>query len=225
MQVTPGPLNELGTRFSNYLPTLTAGLIIVLLGLVTGWLVKRAVIAFLKWVRLDRLGGPTSWRAALAKADVRDALYNVIGSITYFAVVLIFLDNALQIWGLTVLSDVVDRIIRYFPNMATVALIVGIGLLLANLVADRVEDVLQEAGIPNPQLIGSMSKAALLAVVAALALWELDFARQIVMGAFLIGFGAIGVAFALAVGIGSSQAIRRSWEELFESRRNNKQGQ
>jgi hypothetical protein len=70
-----------------------------------------------------------------------------------------------------------------------------------------------------------MPKAALLAVVAALALWELDFARQIVMGAFLIGFGAIGVAFALAVGIGSSQAIRRSWEELFESRRNHKQGQ
>jgi hypothetical protein len=68
-----------------------------------------------------------------------------------------------------------------------------------------------------------MCKAALLAVVGALALWELNFAREIVLAAFLIGFGAIGVAFALAVGIGTAQAIRHGWEQLVRSRRDQKQ--
>jgi hypothetical protein len=216
---TTGPFNELGTRFSAYLPTLTAGLILLAIGVVVGWLAKRATIAFLKWIRLDRLGGPTSWRAALSKADVRDALFNTVGIVTMLLVIMVFLNNALQIWGLTVLSGVVQQFVGYLPNLAMALVIIGIGLLLANIVADRVEDALEEAGVPSPRLVGGMSKTALLAVVGALALWQLNFARQIVMAAFLIGFGAIGVAFALAVGIGSAQAIRHGWEQLFEARR------
>lgn len=220
-QVAPqGVFNEFVTRFSDFLPDFLAGLAIVGVGVVVGWLAKRAVMAFLRWVRLDRLGGPTSWRAALAKADVRDALYNAAGSVMLLLVVLVFLDQALQRWGLVVLSAAVDRTIRYLPNLALVGVIVGVGFLIANLAADRVTATLEDADIPNPALMGGMVKAALLAVVTALALWELNFARQIVMGAFLIGFGAIGVAFALAVGIGSSRAIAEGWSQLFANRRN-----
>ncbi len=216
---TQGPLSELGSRFSDYLPTLSAGLLLVGLGIVAGWLAKRTVVAFLNWVRFDRLGGPAAWRAAFAKADVRAALYNTVGTGVMVLVLLVFIDNALQIWGLTVLLQVVDRFLGYLPNLALVGLIVGVGLFLSNLTAERVENALEEAAAPNPRLLAGMTKAALLAVVAALALWELDFARQVVMGAFLIGFGAIGVAFALGVGLGSAPAIRHGVEEIFARRR------
>jgi len=219
MQTTQGPLDQLSSRFTEYLPTFTAGLVVVAVGLLVGWLAKRAVIALLQWLRLDRLGGPTSWRSALAKADVRAALYNLVGTITLVVVLLIFLDNALQIWGLLVLSGVVDRMIAFLPNLATAALIVGVGLLIASTVAERVEDAFAEAGIPSPHLLGGLAKAAVLAVVTALAVWELDFARQIVMAAFLISFGSIGVAFALGAGIGSSQAVRDAWQQMLAKRR------
>jgi hypothetical protein len=224
MQTAQGPLAELSTRFTNYLPTLAAGLVVVLVGVVVGWLAKRAVIALLKWIRLDRLGGPTSWRSALAKADVRAALYNAVGTITMMIVLLVFLDNALQIWGLMVLAGVADRIIAYLPNLAVAALVVGVGLLIATSVGERVEDAVAEAGLASPRLLGGIAKSAVLAIVAALAVWELNFARQIVMGAFLIGFGSIGVAFALAVGTGSSQAIREAWQQMFEKQRNQRKG-
>lgn len=224
MQASQGPLAELSTRFTNYLPTLTAGLVLVVVGVVVGWLAKRAVIAFLKWIRLDRLGGPTSWRSALAKADVRAALYEGVGSIIWAVVLLIFLDNALQIWGLTVLAAVADRIIAYLPSLAVAATIVSIGLLIATAVGERVEDAFAEAGIASPRLIGGLAKSAVLAIVAALAVWELNFARQIVMGAFLIGFGSIGVAFALAVGTGSNEAIREVWRQVLEKQRLQRRG-
>jgi hypothetical protein len=225
MQTTQGPLAELSTRFTGYLPTLTAGLVLVAAGVVTGWLAKRAVIALLTWVRLDRLGGPTSWRSALAKADVRAALYNAVGTITMVVVLLVFIDNALQIWGLVVLAGVADQFIGYLPNLAVAAIIIGVGLLIATSVSDRVEDTFAEAGIASPRLLGGLAKSAVLAVVAALAVWELNFARQIVMAAFLIGFGSIGVAFALAVGIGGSQGIRDVLQQVFEKHRNSKRGE
>ena len=64
-----------------------------------------------------------------------------------------------------------------------------------------------------------MIKAALLTLVSAIALWQLNLARQMVMAAFLIAFGAIGVAFALAVGLGSANAIQRGWTAVFDKRK------
>lgn len=213
---TSGTLAQFQDRLAAYLPTLAAGLIVLALGIGVGWLAKRAVIRALVWLRLDRLGGGHSWRAAFAKGDVRHALYNGVGSVVMALVVLVFLDNALQILELTVLSRLVDQVLFYLPNLAMVLLIGGIGMLLANTLADRVEETLEEEGLGRPRLVAKIFKSALLAVVGALALWELNFGRQIVLAAFLIGFGAIGVAFALAVGIGSSKAIQRAWDTMMD---------
>jgi len=131
-------------------------------------------------------------------------------------VVLIFLDNAVQILGLIVLSNLIHSTVVYLPNLALSSVIVGIGLLLANFLEHRVEDFLDDEEVPRPRLLAKILKAALVAIVGALALWQLGFARNIVFWGFVITFGAIGIAFALAVGLGSAKAIQRGWESLGE---------
>lgn len=217
----PGPLGAFGQRLVDYLPTLAAGLFVAALGLVAGWIVKRATIRVLIWLRLDRLGGRLGWRAAFGKGDVRASLYNVVGSAAMVVVVLVFLDNALQIWGLTVLSRLLEGLLIYLPNLALVTLIVGAGLLLSNTVASGVEHALEEEDFPRSRLVAKVCKAALLSVVGALALWQLNFAREIVLSAFLVIFGAAGIAFAVAAGLGSAKAIERGWEALFKGREDN----
>jgi hypothetical protein len=215
----PGPLTELVQKIANYLPTLAAGLFVLALGVVVGWLAKRAVVRVLIWLRLDRLGGRASWRAAFGKGDVRAALYNLTGTLSMVLVILVFLNNALEIWGLVVLSRLVNSVIVAVPRLASAGLVVGVGLLLVNLLAHRVEDLLEDEHAPRPRLVAGLVKAGLLAFVGALALWELAFAREIVLAGFLITFGAIGVAFSIAVGLGSAKAIQRGWETLLEKRK------
>jgi hypothetical protein len=220
MQQQPsGPLAEIGQRFVDYLPTLAGGLFVLALGLAAGWITKRAVVRVLIWLRLDRLGGRLGWRAAFGKGDVRAALYNVVGSAAMAVVVLVFLDDALQIWGLTVLSRFLEGLLIYLPNLALVALISGAGLVLANAVANGVERSLEEEDLPRSRLVAKLCKAALLSVVGALALWQLNLAREIVLSGFLVILGAVGVAFAVAVGLGSTKAIERGWERLFNNRK------
>jgi hypothetical protein len=214
-----GTFAGMQTRILDYMPTLAAGLFVVGLGILVGWLGKRALVRALIWLRLDRLGGRRSWRAAFQKGDVRSALYEVVGNVFMFLVVLVFLDNATQIWGLTVVSRLIDSVIVQLPNLALVAVIAGVGIFLATTVADRIEDVLEEEGLAHPRLIARGFKGALLAIVGALALWQLNFARQIVLSAFLIAFGAIGVAFTLAVGLGASKAVQRGLEDMLDRRK------
>jgi hypothetical protein len=214
-----GPLGEFAQQFFDYLPSLAAGFIIVVLGIAVGWVVKRAVVRVLIWLRLDRLGGRVGWRAAFAKGDVRAALYNLIGAITMLLVILIFLDNALQILGLTVLSRMIERLVFYLPNLGLVAIIIGVGVLLANIVASRARDALELEEFAHARLIGTLLKGILLFIVGALALWQLDFARNIVLSGFLIAFGAMGLAFAMGVGLGTVRAVQKGLEALFQKRK------
>lgn len=208
------PLAELWAQFAAFLPTLFAGLLVIALGVVTGWLAKRALVRLLAWLRLDRLAGRVGWRAAFGKGDVRAALYNAIGTIVMAVIILVFVDDALNRWQLTALSRIIAGVVFYLPNVGLVALIVGVGLALSNALSARVTAALDEEGLRHARLAGRSVKAALLAVVVALALWQLQFAREIVLAAFLIAFGSIGVAFALAVGIGAARAVQQSLEQL-----------
>lgn len=217
----PRPLAEFVEQATDYLPTFVAGLILLGLGLLVGWLCRRAVIGVLVWLRLDRLGGRMGWRAAFGKGDVRAALYSLVGTIAMVLVVLVFLDNALQIWELEVLSRSIHAVIVYMPNLLLVGIIVGVGLILANAVARWVEDTLEEEHAPRPRLVAKIARAALIGLVAALALWQLGLARQIVLAAFLILFGAAGIAFALSVGLGTAKAVQRGWETFLDGRKQN----
>ncbi len=214
MQTNQSALATFSDQVFRYLPTLAAGLAVLALGLLVGWVAKHVVVRAMVWLRLDRLGGRTGWRSAFGKGDVRAAMYELVGNVVMVAVVLLFLDNALQIWGLTVLSHLIDRSVFYLPNLGLVALIVAAGLLVSNIVGNGVSTALEDEGFERARLLGRVMKGTLQAVVAALALWQLGFARQIVLAAFYISFGSIGVAFALAVGIGAARAIQGGLERV-----------
>jgi len=181
--------------------------------------VKRTVVRLFVWLRLDRLAGRVGGRAAFGKGDVRAAQYNLHGNVAMVVVVLFFVDDALKRWGLTVVARVIDAFVFYLPNLALVAFIVAVGVVIANGVSHRVAVGLEEEGFAQARLMAKTFKGALLTLVAVLALWQLEFARQSVLAAFLIAFGSLGVAFAVAVGLGSARALDRGWDALFEKRK------
>jgi Mechanosensitive ion channel, conserved TM helix len=213
------PLADFLRQFSAFLPSLAAGALVLVLGVVAGWLVKRALVQLLVWLRLDRLSGRSAWRSAFGKGDVRATLYDALGTIAMALTILLFAEDALKRWGLSAISDFVAGLLAYLPNLVVAGLIAGAGAAVANVLGGRVERTLAEEGLVHARLLAKSFKSALLAVVGALALWQLQFARQVVLSGFLILFGAFGVAFALAVGLGSAKAIQKSWESLLERRR------
>ncbi len=149
---------------------------------------------------------------------MRAALYDAAGSIFGSVLFLVFLDNALVIWNLTVLARLVDRILLFLPTLGIAVVIAWVGLALSEVLAHRVEALLIQERVPRTALLVGMARSAFLSVVGALSMWQLNFAREIVLAAFLIGFGAIGVAFALGVGIGSARAIQAALTSVIASR-------
>jgi len=206
---------ELVRGATAYLPTLIAGLLVVLVGLVAAWVAARVLVRMLIFLRLDRILARLRWTSALETGDARHSLFEFLGAVLGIFVFLIFLGNALVIWGLTVLSQLFSKVVLLVPQLITAAVILAVGWGIATGISRSVQRTLYQEEFERARLVASVVRWATLVTVAAIVLVELNIAVTIVTGAFLIAFGALALCFVLAVGLGSKRGIELMWEERF----------
>jgi hypothetical protein len=203
-----------------YLPSLLAGLLLIGVGWFLGWFVKRVLMQLLVAFRLDRLLQRTRWGSGLTSADVRYAMYNLIGNIAFFIILLIFVNNALLVMNLTVLSHVLEMGILFLPRILTALLILGIGWLIAVWVSGAITKALRKEEFPRATLVSRFTKAVLILFFATMALTELDIAREIVITGFttiIVTLGALTVVLVARGGKGLVNRLLETFEEEEET--------
>lgn len=212
------PLESVRDVMSNvvaYLPTLLAGCIVLVLGAVVAWILAKLVVKLLIFLRLDRVVMRLGWGRALEKGDVRHSLFGLLGLVVGLLMFLVFLDNAVVIWKLTVLSELLEKLVHLIPQLLTAAILLLIGWGVATAVSRAVQRALVQEEFERARLVSRIVRSAILVVACAIALVELNVAVVIVTGAFLIAFGALALCLVFAVGLGSKRAVERMWEERF----------
>lgn len=217
-------VREIIAGMAGYLPTLLAGLLVLLLGLAVAWVGSKLLVRLLGLMRLDRVLGRLGWGRALEKGDVRHSLFELLGTMFGVLIFLIFLDSAVTIWKLTVLSRLLERLVLLVPQLLTASIILLAGWGIAAAVSRAVLRALHQEEFGRAQLVVRIIRAAILLMAAAIALVQLEIAVGIVTGAFLLAFGALALSFALAFGLGSRRAVEMMWEERFR-RRQEKRGE
>jgi Mechanosensitive ion channel, conserved TM helix len=202
----------------SYLPTLFAGLIVLLIGAIVAWIVSKLVVRVLIFLRLDRVLTRMGWGRALEKGDVRHSLFGLLGAVVGVLLFLVFMENAVVIWKLTVLSQLLERLVLLIPQLIAAVVIVLAGWGIATTVSRTVQRTLVQEEFERARLAGRIVYAGILVLAFAIALVELGIAVAIVSGAFLIIFGALGLGLVLAFGLGSRRAVEMMWEERLRRR-------
>jgi len=186
------PFSNLVQSIVDYFPSLVAGLVLIIIGLMAGWLIKRIVYQVCVILRIDRLLGSFRWGGEFSKADIRHALFNTIGNIVFFLVFLVFLNAALEAMKLSVLANMIEKSVAIIPRLLVSLIIFGIGWIVARWAAFAVRRALYREGVPRATLFARFSSAVILLFFSAMALAELDIARQVV----IIGFSVIIITLA-----------------------------
>jgi hypothetical protein len=205
-------VRDVMNHIASYLPTLFAGCIVLVLGGIVAWLVAKLTVRLLIFLRLDRVIVRFGWGRALEQGDVRHSLFGLAGTILGLLVFLVFLENAIVLWKLTVLSELLQKLIVLIPQLMVATLILLIGWAVAGTASRTVLRALVQEEFARARFVAKMARAAILIVACAIALVELDIAVTIVTGAFLITFGALALSFVLAFGLGSRRAVEFMWE-------------
>ncbi len=192
-----------------FLPSLFTGIFLVGIGWLLGWFVKRLVIQLSVLMKLERFLIKFSWGKAFTKADVRYGLYSFIGNIFFFIILLIFLDFALIIWDLKFLSEMLARGILILPKTIGALLIFGAGWLIAFWAAGTVQKVLSSEQIPDSTMIAHFARVLIIILFSAIALFELNIAREIVLIGFATIFLTLGAIAVILTFIHGRDRIRK----------------
>jgi hypothetical protein len=202
-----GPFQEMWSRVVAYLPSLGAGLLILVLGIAICWLAKKIFVRAMILLRLDRAFPNIRWMSPLGQADVRHAVANAVGTLAAGIIFLIFLDNALLVWKLEVFARLIGDLVFYLPKFLVGALVLIVGSLLSSAIASRARVVLASEGFSRSSLIARTIHWSLMVLVVAFTLEEMSIAPRTVQITLKIGIGSLGLAVAIALGLGARDLV------------------
>jgi hypothetical protein len=212
----PGSFVNLTDKFIGYLPDLLAGIVLLFIGWFLGWFAKRVIIQLAVILRLERFLIRFRWGRDFSKGDVRFGFYNFLGNIAFFIIFIIFVNNALSAWKLSVLSDLMERGILFLPRIIIALILFGIGWLISIWASQAILRALRREDIPRSTLIANFIKGVLLLFFSAMALLELNIAREIVIIGFATVFISLGIISVILTVSGERSIFKKTPETIEE---------
>ena len=217
--VVTGAWNAFATKITAFLPELIGAIIIFVAGWIIARLVKLAVERLLKLVRFDKATEKTGVQEFLKKGGIVRVPSEIIGSLVYWFLMILVIIAALDALGLPIVSDLLNSIFLYIPNVVAAIIVLILGFLLGHLLSAVVQTAASNAGLKNAKGLGDLALYAIVFFSGAIALIQLGIGEEIVAAAFGIAFGALALALALAFGLGGRDAAAEYLKRWLEEKK------
>lgn len=217
--VVTGAWNAFATKITAFLPELIGAIIIFVAGWIIARLVKLAVERLLKLIRFDKVTEKAGVKEFLRKGDILKAPSEIISSLVYWFIMILVIIASLDALGLPIVSDLLNSIFLYIPNVVAAIIVLILGFLVGNLLSAVVRTAASNAGLKNANGLGKIALYAIVFFSGAIALIQLGIGEEIVVSAFGIAFGAAALALALAFGLGGRDVAGDYLKRWLEEKR------
>lgn len=205
-------LTSLGNALNlvlTFIPKLIGFLVILLIGWLIASAVSKAVVFLLRKVGFDNMANRIGLTRMEQRMGMRLDPAGILGKVVYWFVFLIFLIPAVNSLGLTSVSNILNSIIAYIPNVFVAIIVLFLGTLLATFIADIVRGATSSANVGNPGVFAGIARWAIIGFAALIALEQLQIAPALMNILFTAIIGAAAIAFGLAFGLGGQETARR----------------
>jgi hypothetical protein len=192
-----------------FIPRLFGFVVILLVGWIIATLLSKAITLLLRKVGFDRMSERIGLTRFEQRMGVKMDSAGILGRIVYWFILLIFLVPAADALGVPAVSNVLNELVAYIPNVFVAILVLFLGALAATVVADLVRGTAASAKIGNPNLFANLARYAIIGFAALIALEQLQIAPALLnelFGAFVL---ALAIAFGLAFGLGGQETARK----------------
>src|SRR5256885_5431021 len=189
---------------AEFLPRLLVMLVIVFVGLLVAYLLKIVLRTILHVTRLDRLSeeaGASRMLRLAALPSMTELLSRSLFWVTWAGFILI----GISVLGVAGLQEQISRLFLLLPAVFVALLSPFLGLVTANFLSRAALLAAVNAGYPSPHLLRWTIRFVIWALAISMALEQVGVARQTVIAAFSIIFGAFMLGLAIAFGYGGAE--------------------
>jgi len=214
-------LLNLWQRFINFLPSLVGAILVFVAGWIVAVALGKVVEHIFKMVKVDEAMEKAGTKARLKKAGVEINVAKFLGGLVKWFLILVFLMAATDILKLNQVTNFLNSIILYLPNVVVAAVILAIAFLVANFVYAVVKGSTKVAGIVSATLLATVAKWAIVIFGFLAALVQLGIASSLINTLFIGLVAMLALAGGLAFGLGGKDEaaliIKKIRQEITEN--------
>ena len=188
-------------QFIEFIPDLIGALLLVLVGWVVARLLRSAGTRLAIW--FNRFVERTLGRENAAYIRLSSAVIKLLGNITFWVIILLFVTAATKLLGLLVFSDWLDQVVGYLPTLIAGGLIILVGVVISALVRDLTAATVASAGVAYSDLFGRGAQAVVLVTALIIGIHQIGIDVTLLITLVSILFAAVCVAFSLAFAFGA----------------------
>ena len=198
-------LTSFWTQMAAFVPQLLAALVLLFLGWILANIVRSAVGKVLDTLKFDELGKKTGIEAFMRQGNIDLTLSRLIANLVYWIILLVVIVTVANSLGLTTVAELFNKVVFYLPNIIVAVLVLVFGVLVARFINRLVFAYLNNMGVDGALTLSTLAEYSVIIFVVFVALEQLQIGTHLLISAFQIGFGAIGLALALAFGLGGRE--------------------
>lgn len=209
------PLRQLSQQAVASLSSLVGVLVLILLGLVVGWLAKEVVYRLLRVLRFDRMCDRLGVGSEIERLGVARSCSYLAGQIVQGIIVLAALLAGLTAMRSPWTQNLVERFFLYLPHLLAALVVTVVGVLVSRFLGRSALIAAVNAGMPSARLLSALTRFFVMTLAIVAALDELGISRTTIIVTFAILFGGVVAAAAIALGLGARDLARDFLQSQF----------
>jgi len=209
------PARTMLGQIGSFLNSVLLVLIILVIGWLAAKLVKSLVTKGLRLIKLDELSDRIELDNILAKGGIKYSLSELLGVICYWLVLLITVVVALNSANLMT-STLLDKVVSLVPKTIIAVFIFVLGMFVSTVLKNIVMTASMNAGLTYSNLLAKGTQFIVMMFALLMVLEELNIGVRVSEITLSIVLGSIGLAFALAFGLGCKDVAGKLISNLIE---------
>ncbi|MPR33846.1 mechanosensitive ion channel family protein [Salmonirosea aquatica] len=223
-QILINTFNTLINQFIDFVPRLMGCLVILIVGYLVAKGVSVLVGNILGRVGFDRIGEKLNEISIIKQLKTEIKLSEITAKVLYYFILLVFLTAATETLGVDAITSMVLSIVNFIPQLIAAAIMLQVGIMLADVIKNTVTGLCKSFNIPSAKLIGNLVFVFFLIITFISALGQIGIETTLLISSFNLILGGIVAAFALGYGIASRDVLANMISAMY-SRKKYKVGQ
>jgi hypothetical protein len=211
-------LESLYQELVNVFPKIIGGIVFIVLA----YLVLKLMLFITKYVlklsKIEKLKDALNNSDALKSSSIEiDPAKIILQFVRLFVILLIIIIGA-DIFGLTVVSNQIGRIVDYLPQFFSALLIFAGGFYLANYIKNLIKGLIKSIDLNGAKIIGNIIFYVIIIFTIITSLNQAGVNTDLITNNLSLILGSIFFTLAIAFGLGSKDVIYRLLLSFYTNR-------
>jgi hypothetical protein len=216
------PAREMLEKIISFVSLSMVALLVVVIGWVAAKGIRSLVSRILKLFKLDKISEKAGIARFLSKGEIKYKLSDLVALIVYWLLMLVVIMITANVLGLNSVAELMDKLVLYIPNVLAAMIVLVMGALFAVFLRKLVETTAKNAGLTHAKEMGVLTHTIIIIFSVIIALEQLRIGITVLSQCITIIIGSIGLALALAFGLGCKDIAARSMESFLQRTKSNK---